>query len=218
LTPNNVEDIFIMTQYKETISPPFSILLQRYLLFFAIPCLLLLPIAVTELIKLFPHMPHYSGGLFHLYIRCYTGPFLFFVIPVLLFLALVSHANSIVRVVIKKDRLCLPVQTGVYNAGHKVTIIPLEDIVSFKAKKHNFHSSTESLEVKEKLNVIREYLIPCYKGYQGDWAVVEFSRPKKSIARLLASLGGDVNSYECEQIRIEFPSERFEEIKLAMGK
>jgi len=168
--------------------------------------------------KSFPHMPHYSGGLFHLYIGCYTGPFLFFVIPVLLFLALVSHANSVVMVVIKNDRLFLPVQTGVHYNGNKVTIIPLEDIISFKAKKHNFHSSTESLEVKEKLNVKNEYLIPCYKGYQGDWAVVEFSRPKKSISRLMVSFGENINSYECEQIRIEFPSERFEEIKLAIGK
>ncbi len=204
-----------MLQYKETISPSFSILLQRYLLFFAIPCLLLLPIAVKEVMKLVPHMPHYSGGLFHLYIRCYTGPFLFFVIPVLLFLALVSHANSIVRIVIKNNRLFLPIQTGVYNAGHKVTIIPLQDIVSFKAKKH---SSTESLEVKEKLNIKKEYLIPCYKGYQGDWVVVEFSRSKKFISRFLAGLNGDASPFEVEQIRIEFPSEKFEEIKSALGR
>jgi len=150
-----------------------------------------------------------------MYIRCYTGPFLFFVIPVLLFLAWVAYSNNIVKIVIKNDRLFLPIQTGVYNAGHVVTIIPLQDIVSFKAK---MHSATESLEVKANPNVIKDYLIPCYNGYQGGWAVVEFSRPKKSIPRLLASLGGDAKSYESEQIRIEFPSERFEAIKSAIGK
>jgi len=207
-----------MLQYKETISPPFSILLKKYLLFYAIPCILLLPVIMKEVIELFPNMPHYSGGVFHLYMRCYTSPFLFFVIPVLIFLAWVAHSNNIVKIVIKNDRLFLPIQTGVYTAGHVVTIIPLQDIVSFKIKKNNLHSSTESLGIKVNQSPIKDYEIPCYNGYQGEWAVVEFSRPKKSIPRLLASLGGDVNSFESEQIRIEFPSERFEKIKSAIGK
>ena len=150
-----------------------------------------------------------------MYMRCYTSPFLFFVIPVLLFLAWVAHSNNIVKIVIKNGRLFLPIQTGVYTAGHVVTIIPLQDIVSFKIKKHNL---PESFGVKANQKAIKDYVIPCYNGYQGEWAVVEFSRPKKSIPRLLASLGGDVNSFESEQIRIEFPSERFEKIKSAIGK
>jgi hypothetical protein len=200
-----------MLQFKETIKPSFSILLKKYLLFFALPCLILLPVATKEVLKLVSHTPHCSGGLFQMYLRCYSGSFLLFVIPVLIFLAWVAYSNNIVEIIIKNDRLFLPIRTGVHNAGHVVTIIPLQDIISLKTKTALGHTSIES-------SVLKEYVIPCPQWYIGDWIAVEFSRPKKSISRFLASLGGDVSSFECEHIRIVFPSEKIEEIKAVIDK
>lgn len=139
-------------------------------------------------------------------------------LPVLIFLAWVAYSNNIVEIIIKNDRLFLPIQTGVYNAGHVVTIIPLQDIISLKTKKALGHSSIESSALKTKSSFIKEYVIPCPQDYIGDRIAVEFSRPKKSISRLFASLGGEVSSSECEHIRIVFPSKRIEEIKAVIDK
>ena len=207
-----------MLQYKETIKPSFSILLKKYLLFFALPCMILLPLATKEVLKLFPRMPDYSGGILPMYMRCYSGSFLFFVIPVLIFLAWVAYSNNIVEIIIKNDRLFLPIQTGVYNAGHVVTIIPLQDIISLKTIKALGHSSIEPSVLKTKPGFTKEYVIPCPQGYKGDRIAVEFSRPKKSISRIFVSLGGEASSFKCEHIRTVFPSEKFEEIKAATDK
>lgn len=201
-----------MYKYKETIKPPFSVILKKYILYYALPLLLILPIATRYVMTFVPHMPKSSGGVLNLYLHCYTGSFLFFVVPVLAFLAMVAYSTQVVTIVIKNDRLFLPIQTGDWTNGHAVTIIPLRDIISIETKWSLSYSPIEALPASQDITLSKEYSIAC-PGYLGDWMVVKYIRPKKSICRIFASLAENTNSFECEQIGIVFPSERSEEIK-----
>ena len=194
-----------MRQYRETIRSPLPIIIKFYLLYFALPAIILLPVVTVNLIKLIPHTHHYSGGLFNLYTRCYSGGFLFFIIPILIFLAFVAYGNKTVLIVIKNDRLFLPVRTGELDGGRVTTVIPLQDIISLEMRKPTNNITPNSANHKE-------YSITC-EGYTGDYLVVRYSRAKNMVLRILANLSQDTDSYECEQVQIEFPSTREEEIK-----
>ncbi|MEA3543946.1 MAG: hypothetical protein U9R69_01855, partial [Thermodesulfobacteriota bacterium] len=165
-----------MRQYKQTIRSPLHIILKKYLLFYALPLLVLLPIATKAVISTIPHVPEYSGSLLSLYIHCYTGKFLFFAIPTLIFLAMVAYSNNSHPIEIRNNILILPIQTGSCIGKNAATLVPLQDIISIETK-----SLHEPLPEKSHLNQeeeeVKEYLISC-PGYLGDWMVVEFNRPK----------------------------------------
>ena len=205
-----------MLQYKETIRPPLYIMVKNYMLFFAAPCMLLLPAALRAAMCLSPHMPRFPDNvdaILHMYQRFYTSPFLAFLFLVLVFLGWASYCSSVITISIKNNTLFLPVDTGYCTAGHFVTAIPLSDIHSLELRtaQHSIHG--QFLNLGPQSTPIKEYKISFYPGYQGDWAVVEFSRIKGGLSRLWAMFRGDSNSGTLEQVRIEFPVENFEEIE-----
>ncbi len=193
-----------MLQFEEKVRLSFAVILRKYIVYYAFPSLVFLPVAMAGVAKLIPGVPEFSGGWPDLYWRCYTGAIWVLAVPVLGLLGIVAYSNNVKKVLVKGGYLILPISTEKGNPN-VVTRIPLEDIASIETK-----SRPEGTSPGRFVRKTYRISLP---GYSGNWVVVEYSRPKTMLSRTLARLGKDRKARESERIRIEFPSERGDELK-----